>query len=265
MPKTESSDKKPTLLTGIANAPGFADSTDSSAEFRCYSARDVDEGEGLLVFNSFGVYAIPAPENTWRAASQGAFADPSKPRSSEGSWKPWFLFTRAFILSLDSRLAANLELASADSEKEALQQLHDAAKAKSAASEARKFVVLQALAADPDFPVEIASTDELFIDWFSAVVTGKLRSGDLDFIERLLEFAKIVRRLPTKMPAEISDLCRAVATAAAKVDGVPTKGQVTVEMRQINLNYADERVMREFRKRAGFQWLPKGKSGPRSN
>jgi len=231
--------------------------------FTMFCAGDGQAGGGIVLFDDLGIRAIPAPDTAWREAPKGQRKVADKPRSSDGRWQPWFLLTRALVMSGDALVAGELELAPADSIEEAHQQLRESARVRHQAGEARTHAITEYLYIDESLDIGVGRSERAFIDWFGSVMADRLASGDLVFVEAVTEFARIAKRIPRDVPAEVRDLCQAITCAAVAVGGLPTKGEVLAAMKKINRVYADEVRIRDLRKRAGFQWLPEGKSGPK--
>lgn len=252
--------------------PSSCGNADDSLRFFC--AGDGQDGGGVIIFDNLGVHAIPAADTAWREATKGNRKDANKLRATDGSWKLWFLLTRARVLTEDALAAGECELAPVDPVEVALmyppitaldyaaRQMREASIARHLAVQARQHVIIYALAVDASISIEMVRDEQLFIAWYWGIIAGRTAVGDLALVEAVKGFAEIVKRMPQDVPAEVRDLCFAIAAAAQRVGDVPTKREVRRETAKTNWVYDDERLHRELRKRAGFQWLPQDKSGP---
>lgn len=205
---------------------------------------------------------IPAPESAWSRATKANRKSENKLKDSQGNWSLWFLLSRALVLSRESLDEAVREMAPADSLLEAHFHLQSAGKARALGADARRHAILQAMIEGMDIPNEAAAAERAFIDWFGAVLADRLAAGDFGFVDTITGFVKESHRLPQGgFPADVKQFCRVVARMAEKCGGPPTKASVKKEIYKLDSNLSEKSFL-SLMKRAGFEWLPHGKSGP---
>lgn len=258
--------------------------------FRMYSAGPGQTGQGRLVFHDTWVEVVLNPDSAWRTATKAKRKDSNKLKLPDGTWNIWFLFSRAFVLSLDSIAESGREMGPATTQNEALNHLRSAGKAHSIAAEARRHAGLEALMAGEELPLEIFASDWAYIEWFEQKRAEFRQAEDGELTESVDGFVRAADALRPGYPLDVLLFSRALREEAVIAGGPPTKEQVRLSFgRELQRAQSaadlvkpsgDGKVIRSGKgsaepdivdpntftrllKRAGFDWLPNGKPGPR--
>jgi hypothetical protein len=262
----------------------------SPLPFTIYCAGEGQEGGGYLVFEESHVRVVLRPESGWKTATKAKRKDANKLRDSGGNWSIWFLLARAFALSRESLEEAIRGIGPADTMKQAANQLRSAGKAAAFASDARQHAILEALKAGYDIPLEAASTEINFTEWFEAMLAGRLAANDSNFVDAVNGFIRATNGLQKGYPSDVIKFRRVLAEHAWTEGCPPTKGQVrealgvelaksfgnAEKLKQSHSKGDEKFVQRDsssdliepntftrLLKRTGFSWLPNGKPGLR--
>jgi hypothetical protein len=216
------------------------------------------------MFTGYGVVVEPEPAASWRPGAGGNRKGENKLIDGNKQWKPWFLLTRALVLSRDALDEYERVMAPADSIEIAASDLKAHSSAMHRASEARQHAVMQLLMegyGGEDFDIGIAASNHLFINWFGGVLADRLSSGDFDFVDAVTGYARAAREMPADFPRAVKEFCRCVRVQAKKAGQPPTKEAVRLELGGGKDTF-DTDKFKVLVSRTGFGWLPQAKPGP---
>lgn len=261
------------------------------SEFRMFTAGEGESGRGVIILDKFCDRAQPCPEAAWPSLLNGNWR--VRPLGEDGKPTPLFLLARAFVISIHAGDKQRFQLAPADSDAQACQQLRAAARADAWARDARLQAVTSCKLIMDDQASELIGDNEQFIVWFKSFRDSLKKEGKSEAVEavrgyveglirglvpmlkrleeseweRLVcgEYLDPVKSLPD-VRYEILALCKVIGQIASNLGKPPSKAQVRRALKDHPLHSLREAAVRtnrfgELLVSAGFQWLPNGKAG----
>jgi hypothetical protein len=265
------------------------DKIDGPMSFTIYSAGPGQVGGGYLVFHKTWVEVVLKPDSAWKQATKAKRKDSNKLTQPDGTWKLWFLLSRALVLSRESIMEAEREIGPAHSEEESENHVCSAGKIRAMAAEMRSHAILESFVMGENIPLEVASSDNAFIDWFEARMAERFDENDQEFLEAVNGFVRAASGLQSGYPRDVQALSTAIRKLAWEVGGPPSKASVKLALgkefvelfaKKEAIKYAskgsigrspqgkksadliDPNKITRLLNRAGFSWLPNGKPGP---
>jgi hypothetical protein len=188
------------------------------------------KGRGIIVVEGLRVQAIPDRSCLWRESTKGGWKAGRGPKNEQGDWSPLFLLARALVTgSNDDRIYA-VGIAPFISTERAL---------------------------------KAARSPEEFETLVGELVASFLSAGKFEEAQAVVVFARVAARSPNELPSEIRMLCSVIELISKHHRRCPFKFEVRAHLGKRLKPYQDEKAFRDLLKRAGFGWLPAGKSGPK--
>ena len=197
-------------------------------EFQMFSAGDGELGTGIIILDQFCDRAEPCPEAAWPSLRNGNWR--IKPLGEDGKPTPLFLLARAFVISLHAAEKHRSQLAPADSEAQAYQELRDDSRADAWARDARLQAVTSCQLMLDDSASELIGSNEQFIEWFKSFRKRLKVEGDRKSSEVLKRYTQDLGKCLTPLLTRLESFERNKISRGEYLDPVKKSPDVRPEL-----------------------------------